>query len=210
MPPSPPQTSLRLLRRPFAGRRRARRSRRLRLHPDRKRRSERETLLTKVAAAAVAQLHRASEAHERLVSENGEIKTLAARARADLENLRRRAAREKEDAAKFAIQEFVESLLPVLDSFDHALASTETGADPEALIGGIKAIRQQFDKALQTHGVDKVEARLRPFDPRLHEAMCVEKSEDHPGNTVIDVVQNGYLLNGRLLRAARVRISQKP
>jgi molecular chaperone GrpE len=158
----------------------------------------------------MAQLHRASEAHERLVSENGDLKALAARARADLENARKRAAREKEDVARFAIQEFVESLLPALDGFDHALASMETDTDAQALIDGIQAIRQQFDKALQNHGVVKVEARLQPFDPRLHEAMSVEKSEKHPSNTVIDVVRDGYLLNGRLVRAARVRVSQKP
>ena len=131
------------------------------------------------------------------------------RLRAEFDNFRKRAQREKEDLKKFANQALVEALVPVLDSFDQAQAALDAARNVEALTRGLAAIREQMENVLKAQGFEKVEAEGQVFDPNFHEALAVVKTDDHPENAVVDVVQSGYLLNGRLIRPARVRIAQK-
>ena len=130
------------------------------------------------------------------------------RARADLENERKRAARELENARKFATTELLEALLPVKDSLELGLAAAD-GSDAAAVSEGVRLTLKTFDSVLASHGVEEVDAEGVAFDPELHEAIAVEPSEEHPPDTVLRVHQKGYLLHGRLIRPARVTVSQE-
>ena len=143
-------------------------------------------------------------------TEAADWKEKFARAVADIENVRKRAQKREVEARNFAIQRFVETLIPALDSFDHALAVLDASHDPNALAEGMTAIRQQMHSALESQGIERIDALGEVFDPEIHEALSVEKTKKHPQNTVIGVMQTGYRLNGRLVRAARVTIAQKP
>ncbi len=139
-----------------------------------------------------------------------QLKGQLLRTRADFDNYRKRMEKERGNTRKFALQDLLESLLPALDSFDQALQAAESDNGEEALAKGIRAIGKQMLSALADNGVEKIEAVGQPFDPNFHEALAVEKTDKHPDNTVIQVLQGGYTLNGRLVRPARVRIAQAP
>ena len=134
------------------------------------------------------------------------------RALAETENLRRRGRREREETAKFAISGFARDVLSVADNLRRALdAVPGDAADNEALgslVGGIELTERELATVFQRHGVEKIEAAGEKFDHNLHEAMFEIPTADAEPGTVIQVVETGYLLNGRLLRAARVGIAR--
>jgi molecular chaperone GrpE len=127
---------------------------------------------------------------------------------AEMENLRKRAARESENARQFAIERFAGELLDVVDSLEMGLAVS--GASVEALREGSEATLRQLISALEKHGVGVVDPEGEPFDPQQHEAMTMQPSETAEPGSVITVVQKGYTLNGRLLRPARVVVAAEP
>lgn len=128
------------------------------------------------------------------------------RAAAELENVRKRAARDVEHAHKFALERFATELLAVLDSLEAGLAAGED-ADAETLLKGKEATLKQLLAILQRFGVEEVDPHGEPFDPTLHEAMTVQPSADVEPGSVVTVFQKGYALNGRLLRPARVVVA---
>jgi len=132
------------------------------------------------------------------------------RGRADLENQRKRLVREAEEARKFALQRFIDELLPVKDSLEQGLeaASTDAGQEAESLRQGIQLTLKLWQGVLAREGVEEIDPLGQPFDPELHEALSIQESPDVPPNTVVEVVQKGYVLNGRLVRAARVIVSR--
>lgn len=131
------------------------------------------------------------------------------RAMAELENYRKRTARELEAMRQFAIERFVAEILPVADSLGLGLDAAST-ADPAILVEGHRATLRQLQKAFASAGITELDPAGQPFDPKLHEAMTTLPSADQPPDTVLQVVQKGYLLNGRLLRPARVIVSTPP
>jgi molecular chaperone GrpE len=133
------------------------------------------------------------------------------RARADLENFRKRAQREKEDLAKFANEKILREILPVVDNLERALehVGSETGAG-DSLAEGVEMTLKQFARVLDNFGVKPVTAVGEPFDPSRHEAMGQVESAEHPPNTVAQELQRGYLLNDRLLRPALVMVAKAP
>ncbi len=128
------------------------------------------------------------------------------RAAAELENVRKRAARDVENAHKFALERFATELLAVLDSLEAGVAAGED-ADVETLLKGKEATLKQLVTILQRFGVEEVDPHGEPFDPTLHEAMTVQPSADVEPGSVVTVFQKGYALNGRLLRPARVVVA---
>lgn len=133
------------------------------------------------------------------------------RARADLENLRRRQEKELENAHKFALERFVEALLPVKDSLELGLsAAVEESAAVEKLREGTELTLKLLRDVMQKFNVTEVDPQGAPFDPRWHQAMSMQPRDDVPPNTVVTVVQKGYTLNGRLVRPAMVMVSQQP
>jgi molecular chaperone GrpE len=186
--------------------RRILRGRRLKYNPWRESRPRQVALLESAMRKAVSELMEARAMHVKDNQAVSQYRQQAMLAQADLENYRKRANREKEDLRKFALQDFVEKLLLPLDSFDHALKAINSTTDVASLAQGVEAIYKQLESTLRSIGVERVEAEGKPFDPNVHEALMAEKKADMENNMVIDVLQNGYTLNGRLVRPARVRI----
>ena len=133
------------------------------------------------------------------------------RARAELENLRRRQQRELESAHKFAIERFVKELLPIKDSLELGLnAAQDETADIEKLKEGTELTLNLFNTALEKFEVAIVDPEGEAFNPELHQAMSMVEREDVEPNTVVTVIQKGYTLNGRLVRPAMVMVSRAP
>ncbi len=132
------------------------------------------------------------------------------RARADLENERRRFQRELENAHKYAIERFVHELLPVKDSLELGLAAAMETPDVAKLQEGMELTLKMFHSVMEKFNIEEVNPLGERFDPSLHEAMSTVETTDVEPNTVVTVYQKGYLLNGRLLRPALVVVSQAP
>jgi molecular chaperone GrpE len=131
------------------------------------------------------------------------------RAVAELDNVRKRAQRDIENASRYGLEKFVQELLPVKESLDLAVDNAER-ADARSLIAGQEATQQLLTKAFEKLGVAEVNPLGEPFDPAAHEAMLLQPSATAEPNSVIQVVQRGYSLNGRLLRPARVIVAKAP
>jgi molecular chaperone GrpE len=127
------------------------------------------------------------------------------RAKAEVENARKRAAEEVTKAHKFAIEGFAENLLPVLDSLTAALG--DSGADPLKMKEGIELTLKQLTAALERGRVVEINPLGEKFDPHHHQAIAMVPSEQE-ANTVVTVLQKGYLINDRVLRPALVTVSQ--
>ena len=128
------------------------------------------------------------------------------RATAELENLRKRAARDVENARKFGIEQFAGEVLSVIDSLEMGLEAA-SNATVESLLEGKQATLKLLRAALAKSGIESIDPEGEPFDPQLHEAMTVQPSETAEPGSVLAVIQKGYQLNGRLLRPARVVVA---
>lgn len=153
---------------------------------------------------------------ERLTAELAEAQARAEdnwnsylRAVAETENVRKRGQREVESAARYAIDRFAGELLEVRDSLELGLAAGP-GADPARLLEGMEATLRLMNKAFEKSGLSVVDPRGEAFNPELHEAIATLESADQPAGSVLEVVQKGYVLNGRLLRPARVVVARAP
>ena len=131
------------------------------------------------------------------------------RARADLDNFRKRAQREKEDLLKFSNETILRELLPVIDNLERALQHAAIDSE-KGLLQGVELTLGQFAKVLEKFNVVAIEATGEPFDPARHDAMGQIESAEQPPNTVVQLLQKGYLLNDRLLRPAMVLIAKAP
>jgi molecular chaperone GrpE len=136
-----------------------------------------------------------------------ESRDLYMRALAELENVRKRASRDVEQAHKFRIERIANDLIGVKDSLELGLAS---GASADALRAGTQATLQLLAKALEKAGLTEIVPQGEQFNPQLHEAMVMQPSAEHVPNSIVQVVQKGYQLNGRLLRPARVIVAKEP
>jgi molecular chaperone GrpE len=136
-----------------------------------------------------------------------------ARTTADLENYKKRATRERQEAIKFANESLIEKLIPMLDNFDSALAATANAnatASAQSLQTGINMILQQLKTVLTEAGLEEIDASNKPFDPNWHEALSQQPSSDVPEGQVLQQLRKGYKLRDRLLRPAGVVVAKKP
>jgi molecular chaperone GrpE len=131
------------------------------------------------------------------------------RAAAELDNIRKRASRDVDQAHRYALEKFAQELLPVRDSLELAAASAPT-ADVASLIAGQDATIKLLARAFEKFSIKGIEPMGEPFDPQRHEAMAMQESTTAAPDSVLHVVQRGYELNGRLLRPARVIVSRAP
>ena len=173
---------------------------------------------TAEADAPPATLDAANVAPEQLE----ELKTLAAKAdenwqrllrtTADFENFKKRAAREKQDAIKFANESLMGKIIPVLDNFEMALSATQnaTGEGVKSLQDGVTMIHSQLKTALTDAGLEEVDATGKPFDPNLHEAVSQQESAEVAEGNVLQQLRKGYRFRERLLRPATVIVAKKP
>ena len=130
-----------------------------------------------------------------------------ARLQAEFDNARKRSAKEQQDFRDYALTDTLKSLLPIVDSFDRALASGQSG--PE-VVKGIELINRQFHDTLGKLGLQPIEAKGQTFDPTLHEAVQMVDTDEYKDHEVIDELQRGYKLKERLLRPAMVRVARNP
>ncbi|MEE4252751.1 MAG: nucleotide exchange factor GrpE [Desulfuromusa sp.] len=129
---------------------------------------------------------------------------------AEMENLRKRTQRDKEDLAKFANENILREILPVIDNLERAVDHAEQAETNDGLFEGVQMTLTQFSQLLTKFGVEPVDAVGQPFDPAYHQAMGQLESDEHPVNTVVQQMQKGYQLNSRLLRPAFVMLAKAP
>jgi molecular chaperone GrpE len=129
------------------------------------------------------------------------------RAQADFDNFRRRARQEKEDFAKYASLKVIEQLLPVVDNFERALASSKDTKDFDALVKGLDMTFRQLDQLLVQEGLTAIDTVGQPFNPEYHQAIMQVESEEHENGIVVEEVQKGYLLKDKVVRPAMVKVS---
>lgn len=131
------------------------------------------------------------------------------RAQAELENYKKRVEREKSSLVKYANEELIKAILPIIDNLERAF-DHEPGENPDGFMEGIKITRNQLLQVLERFGVTPIAAVGEPFDPAKHEAMMQVESADQEPNTVLSELQRGYFLNDRLLRPAMVSVTRAP
>jgi molecular chaperone GrpE len=130
------------------------------------------------------------------------------RARAEVQNVQKRAANERIDAVRYANAELMRALVPVLDDLDRSLEAAKGSAEPSALLDGTRMIRQNLLKALREHGLEEIEAVGLPFDPSLHEALLQQDGGGKPSGTVLEAPAKGYRLGDRVVRPAKVIVAK--
>jgi molecular chaperone GrpE len=145
---------------------------------------------------------------EKLQAELAAAKDRELRVHAELENVRKRAARELDERLRYANLSLLRDLLPVIDNIERAIEAAEKNADASALLEGFKMVDQQLGDVLKRHHCTRIEALHAPFDPNVHHAVMQQPSEEHPANTVLMVTQNGYQLHDRVVRPSQVIVSK--
>lgn len=130
------------------------------------------------------------------------------RLQADFDNYRKRTQKEKEETVKYAAEKVIAALLPVLDNFERAMASTQTAQDFAGFAQGVEMILKQMQNVLTKEGLTSINALGETFDPNLHDAVMQVDSEDYPENTVIEELQKGYYLKDKVLRPSMVKVSR--
>lgn len=128
------------------------------------------------------------------------------RLKAEFDNFRKRTQKEKEEAAKYAAERMILSLLPVLDNLERAVDAANVKRDFESLSQGVEMILRQFHKVLEDEGLKTIEALGQDFNPNLHEALLREES-DQEENVILEELQKGYYLKDKVLRPSRVKVS---
>ena len=147
-----------------------------------------------------------------LEAEVEKYKDVALRAEAEMQNLRRRAERDVQNAHKFGTERLLQNLLPVLDSLEKAIEASEAAGQSEddPQLEGIKLCSKLFINVLTKEGIEALDPLGEPFDPNLHEALSMIENPDLEPNSVMTVIQKGYRLNERLVRPAKVMVSKAP
>jgi molecular chaperone GrpE len=130
------------------------------------------------------------------------------RAVADLENYRKRAAREKADSIKYGNENLIKDILPLVDSMDRALQHADDYGYSDAFKKGLKLLQGQLQGCLEKHGVRQIECVNKAFDPHIHEAVFQVDSGAHERDQVVEELEKGYLLHERLLRPSKVSVSK--
>jgi molecular chaperone GrpE len=145
----------------------------------------------------------------KLAAERDQFYELAARMRAEFENYQKRTQRDRELERKYAFGPLAESLLPILDNLDRAVLAAKQAGETGPLVQGVAMVQAQFIELLKRNGVTRIECEGKPFDPNVHQAvMQVAKPEVEPG-TIVQVVEQGFLNQDRVLRPAKVIVSTK-
>lgn len=156
--------------------------------------------------AKIAQLEAALLSSETKVKEQQDS---VLRAKAEVENMRRRTETEIDKARKFALNKFAEELLPVIDNLERAIQAADAENEVvKPILEGVELTHKTFQDTLSKNGLKEINPEGEAFNPELHQAMSIQESPDHEPNTVMFVMQKGYELNGRVIRPAMVMVSK--
>ena len=147
---------------------------------------------------------------ERLKQEAEQAQERYLRTLAEFENTKKRLHREQEEFVRYASETIVRDLLPIVDSLDQALVAVDKQADPQAIIKGVHLIYRQFLGLLDHEGVRRIQTVGEPFDPHRHEAVAqVETTDGTADDTIIEEVQVGYTMHGKVIRPAMVKVAKR-
>lgn len=149
----------------------------------------------------------AAEMIRKLQADKQQLTDQLLRKQAELENVRKRLLREKDEFLQYSLFQTMEALVPILDGFELALQSDGNG---EEYRKGVELIYQQFAGALQRLGLEVMDTKDRAFDPYLHEAVVTVETDQYEDQQIMEEMQRGYLFKNRLLRPARVKVAQRP
>jgi molecular chaperone GrpE len=178
--------------------------------PSREREEEmNSSVQAKQASPSAASDADSDDAMAGLQADLDRFRDLALRSQADFENYKKRAAREKEDAMKYANSSLLQRLVSILDNFELGLAAAKTESEQSPIYSGMVLVQKQLNDLLEENGLQAIEAEGKKFDPNLHEAIAHEPSESAEG-TVVRQARRGYRFKDRLLRPARVVVSSGP
>ncbi|MGC9403879.1 MULTISPECIES: nucleotide exchange factor GrpE [Vibrio] len=156
--------------------------------------------------AKIAQLEAALLTSEARIEEQ---KDSVLRAKAEVENMRRRTEIEIDKARKFAVNKFAEELLPVIDNLERAIQAADAENEViKPILEGIELTHKSFQDALTKNGLKEINPEGEAFNPEMHQAMSIQESPDHESNSVMFVMQKGYELNGRVIRPAMVMVAK--
>ncbi len=156
---------------------------------------------------AETQLASLTAERDQLLAEKADLQDRLLRSRAEFDNARRRAERERSDYLQFAATDLVKGLLPVLDDFERALTVETADAN---YAKGIELIYNRFADLLKKMGLEPIETRGKRFDPNIHEAVQREQTEEAEDQAILDELQKGYTFKGKLLRPAWVKVAVRP
>jgi len=154
----------------------------------------------------IAQLEAALLASEQRVKEQQDS---VLRAKAEVENMRRRSEQEIDKARKFALNRFAEELLPVIDNLERAIQAADMENEAiKPVVEGVELTHKTFIGVIEKFGLKEINPEGEAFNPEFHQAMSIQESPDHESNTVMFVMQKGYELNGRVVRPAMVMVAK--
>lgn len=157
---------------------------------------------------SLEELNRKIETYE---AEIKDLKDKYLRALADMDNFRKRVEREKAELFNYGLTNFLKELLPIMDTLESAVTEAQkSGNNREAIVEGIKLILSKFQSTLKKHGVTEIEALNKPFDPAYHEALAQTERADVEPMTVVEELEKGYILKGRILRPSKVIVAVAP
>lgn len=165
---------------------------------------------TEQPAAPIDELQAVREKLQVAEQQREEYANLARQTRAEFENYQKRFQRDLAVERQYAQAPLASDLLPALDNLDRALQAARDSGDKGALVQGVAMVQTQLLDILRRHGVSRIESQGQPFDPNLHQAVMQQPSADLPPQSVLQVLEQGYLLHERVLRPARVIVSTAP
>ena len=146
----------------------------------------------------------------RLREEVRQLKDQHLRALAELDNAKKRLTRERNELIRYAAETVIRALLPVIDSLDRALVAVDQQSDPTAVVKGVHLIHRQLHSVLQKEGVTRIPTVGQPFDPHRHEAVQqVDADDGVEDHTIVEEVQAGYAMHGKVIRPAMVKVAVK-
>ncbi|QZY56539.1 nucleotide exchange factor GrpE [Crassaminicella profunda] len=161
---------------------------------------------TKEELKEESQMDEGSIDFKKLQEEKEELNSQYLRMTADFQNYKKRVEKEKSDIYQFANEKLILDLLPIVDNFERAVKSYKDEGKDESFTQGVEMILQQFLEVFKKNGAEEIEALGKEFDPNFHHAVMQEESDEHESNTVIDVFQKGYILNGKTIRPSMVKV----
>ena len=147
---------------------------------------------------------------EKAEQSRDEYLNLAQRTRADFENYQKRVQRDLAVERRYAQVPLATDILTALDNLERATAAAEQAGEKGPLVQGVAMVHTQLLDILRRHGISRIDAQGKPFDPNLHQAVMQQPSDQHPPHTVVGVLEQGYLIHDRVLRPARVVVSAAP
>ncbi len=147
-----------------------------------------------------------AEEYKEKEDELKQVSTQFIRLQADFENFRKRTEKERKDIVNYALEDFICTLLPVVDNFDNAMKVEEK--ENESFYKGIELISKQLKGALESNGLNEIEALGEEFDPNIHHAVFMEESEEYDSGKIVEVIQKGYKLKDKVIRPAMVKVAK--